>query len=93
VSRRVRAALAFLDILTLRPDDVGPADLDRARAEGLTDDAVRDVALVCALFSMITRLADTLNFAVPSSFDTTVRALTSRLGYRMPPPVFLLPRV
>ena len=42
---------------------------------------------------MITRLADTLNFAIPSSFDTTVKALTSRTGYRMPLPVFLLPRV
>jgi len=89
----VRAALRFLEILSLRPDELGPADLDQARAVGLDDDAIRDAALVGALFSMITRLADTLDFAIPTSFDTTVKALTSRMGYRLPLPVFLLPRV
>ena len=89
----VRAALHFLEILTLRPDQLGHADLDAARAAGLDDDAIRDAALVCALFSMITRLADTLNFAIPATFDNTVKALTSRMGYRMPLPVFLFPRV
>ena len=89
----MRAALRFLEILSLRPDELGPADLDQARAVGLDDDAIRDAALVGALFSMITRLADTLDFAIPTSFDTTVKALTSRMGYRLPLPVFLLPRV
>jgi len=89
----VQAALRFLEILTLRPDELGPADLDQARAAGLDDDAIRDAALVGALFSMITRLADTLDFAIPTSFDPTVKALTSRMGYRLPLPVFLLPRV
>ena len=89
----MRAALRFLEILSLRPDELGPADLDQARAAGLDDDAIRDAALVGALFSMITRLADTLDFAIPTSFDTTVKALTSRMGYRLPLPVFLLPRV
>jgi len=89
----VRAALRFLDILTLRPDDLGPADLDEARAAGLDDAAIRDAALVCALFSTITRLADTLDFAIPASFDSTVKAVTGRMGYRLPLPVFLLPRV
>jgi hypothetical protein len=89
----VRAALRFLEILTLRPDDLGLADLDEARAAGLDDAAIRDAALVCALFSTITRLADTLDFAIPASFDTTVKAVTSRMGYRLPPPALLLPRV
>jgi alkylhydroperoxidase family enzyme len=93
VSPRVRAALRFLEILTLRPDDLGLADLDEARAAGLDDAAIRDAALVCALFSTITRLADTLDFAIPASFDTTVKAVTSRMGYRLPPPALLLPRV
>jgi hypothetical protein len=88
----VRAALRLLDVLTLRPDDCARADLDEARAAGLDDDAIRDAALVCALFSTITRLADTLNFAIPASFDSTVKALTSRIGYRIPAPLLLLPR-
>ena len=89
----MRAALRFLEILTLRPDDFGPTDLNEARAAGLDDAAIRDAALVCALFSTITRLADTLDFAIPASFDTTVKAVTSRMGYRLPPPALLLPRV
>ena len=89
----MRAALRLLEILTLRPDDLDRADLDDARQGGLDDDAIRDAAMVCALFSMITRLADTLNFAIPDSFDTTVQKVTGRMGYRLPPPVFLLPRL
>jgi hypothetical protein len=87
--RKANDLLEDLEILTLRPDQLGHAD----RAAGLDDDAIRDAALVCALFSMITRLADTLNFAIPATFDNTIKALTSRMGYRMPLPVFLFPRV
>ena len=93
VSQRVRAALRLLEILTLRPDELSRADLDAARAAGLDDAAIRDAAMVCALFSTITRLADTLNFAIPASFDTTVKALTGPMGYRIPLPVMLLPRL
>ena len=93
VSRRVQAALHFLEILTLRPDELSHADLAEARTAGLDDDAIHDAAMVCALFSVITRLADTLNFAIPASFDTTVKVLTSKIGYRFPLPVLLLPRL
>src|SRR5688500_499965 len=93
VSERVRAALRFLEVLTLHPEDLGPADVDKARAAGVGDEALRDAALVGALFATITRLADTLDFATPASFDFTVRVPTSRRGYRLPPPVLLLPRV
>ena len=35
------------------------------RAAGVSDDALRDAATVCALFSMIVRLADSLGWDVP----------------------------
>jgi hypothetical protein len=79
-------------VLTLRPDDLTRADLDNLRAAGVVDAAIRDAAVVCALFSTITRLADTLDFAIPASFGPTVRLVTSRVGYRLPPPLLLLPR-
>lgn len=88
----MRAALRFLETLTLRPEDLTGDDIDALRAAGLTDAAIRDAASVCALFSTITRLADTLDFAIPPAFDTTVKLLTSRVGYRLPPFVLLLPR-
>jgi alkylhydroperoxidase family enzyme len=93
ISERVRAGLRIVELLTLRPDDMTTADVEKARAAGLDDAAIRDAALVCTLFSTITRLADTLNFAMPDSFDSAVKALTSKMGYRMPAPALLLPRV
>ena len=35
------------------------------RAVGVSDDALRDAVTVCALFSMIVRLADSLGWDVP----------------------------
>ena len=35
------------------------------RAAGVSDDALRDATTVCALFSMIVRLADSLGWDVP----------------------------
>ena len=48
--------------------------------------------MVCTMFSIITRLADTLDFAIPPSFEGSVKVLTGAMGYRMPAPVLLLPR-
>ena len=58
--------LAFLEKLTLRPDEVVPADAEAVRAAGVSDQALRDAITVCALFNMIVRLADSLGWDVPS---------------------------
>ena len=60
------ATLAFLEKLTLRPDQLEPADAAAARAAGVSDQALRDAATVCALFNMIVRLADSLGWDVPT---------------------------
>ena len=60
------ATLVFLEKLTLRPDQLEPADAAAARAAGVSDPALRDAATVCALFSMIVRLADSLGWDVPT---------------------------
>ena len=59
------AALVFLEKLTLRPDEIESADADAVRAAGVSDEALRDAVKVCALFSMIVRLADSLGWDVP----------------------------
>jgi hypothetical protein len=88
----VRAALRLLDVLAVRPDDVGDDEIDAARSAGLTEEMIRDVGMVCTMFSIITRLADTLEFAMPESFEGSVKALMGR-GYVLPAPVLRLPRV
>jgi len=59
------ATLVFLEKLTLRPDEIESADADAVRAAGVSDEALRDAVKVCALFSMIVRLADSLGWDVP----------------------------
>ena len=65
VSEAVRATLGFLEKLTLSPAEVTRADADAVRATGVSDDALVDAIHVCALFSMIVRLADSLGWEVP----------------------------
>ena len=60
------ATLVFLEKLTLRPDELEPADAEETRAAGVSEQALRDAATVCALFSMIVRLADSLGWDVPT---------------------------
>jgi alkylhydroperoxidase family enzyme len=62
----LKATLHFLEKLTLRPDELAPGDADAVRAAGVSDQALRDAITVCALFSMIVRLADSLGWDVPS---------------------------
>ena len=68
------ATLTFLEKLTLRPDELEPADAEAVRAAGVSDAALRDAILVCALFSMIVRLADSLGWDVPSPERFRLRA-------------------
>lgn len=58
------AALGFLETMTLRPDELTAADAERVRAAGVSDQALRDAVLVCALFNMIDRLADSFGWDV-----------------------------
>ena len=84
VSHELRATLGFLEKLTLRPANVSREDADAVRAAGVSDDALVDAIHVCALFSMIVRLADSLDWDVPSFESFAERAdgmLTS--GYAL----------
>jgi hypothetical protein len=68
------AALAFIEVLTQRPDELTEADAEAAYAAGVSREALRDAATVCAFFNMITRLADSLGWDVPSWDRTVARA-------------------
>jgi alkylhydroperoxidase family enzyme len=70
----LRAALAFIEVLTARPDELTAADAEAAFAAGVSREALRDAATICSLFSMITRLADSLGWDVPSWDRTIARA-------------------
>lgn len=75
--------LGFIEQLTLEPDRVVPADVAALRAAGLGDEAIEDAIHVCALFNIIDRVADTLDFDVPGpdAFAESASVLLRR-GYR-----------
>jgi len=54
-----------LEKLTLRPDEIRPADVAPLRAAGLSDDAIEDAIHVCALFNIYDRLADAMGWHLP----------------------------
>lgn len=65
VSPQVRAALGFLEKLTLHPTDVRPADVSPLRAAGISDEGMEDAIHVCVLFNIYDRLADSLDWHLP----------------------------
>ena len=74
VRPELAATLVFLEKLTLRPDELERADAEAVHAAGVSDQALRDAATICALFSMIVRLADSLGWEVPSPERLAARA-------------------
>lgn len=54
-----------MEKLTLRPDEIRPADVAPLRAAGLSDDAIEDAIHVCALFNIYDRLADAMGWHLP----------------------------
>lgn len=68
-----------------RPEQFGPAQLERACAAGLGRDAIEDAIAVGSMFACITRVADSLGFEAPNG--RTRELATRRLlgGYGAPP--------
>ena len=80
---RPRAALAFLEKLTLTPGEIGRADVLAARAAGISDAALREAIYVCFMLSTMDRLADAFDFPVPDSRTLQRYAwIAARFGYR-----------
>jgi uncharacterized peroxidase-related enzyme len=82
IPTRLRAALAFLETLTREPEALAAADVLVAVSEGLTVDELRDVAAVGAVFNIVTRYANALDFEIPSPADfDAAAAMLLRRGY------------
>ena len=82
IPEALKEALAFLEVITLRPMELTAQHAREALRSGLTREALRDAAAVAALFNIITRYADALGFAIPSApeFDRAADMLLKR-GY------------
>ena len=79
-----RATLILLAKLTLSPEQVDAADIRGVRAAGASDRAILEAIYVCFLFNLIDRVADALDFEVPTPRDCDRSArILLRFGYRI----------
>ena len=74
--------LGLLEKVTLIPWEIRPGDITLLRAEGVSEQAIEDALVVCALFNTIDRMADALDVAIPSAegFAQTAERLLEQ-GY------------
>lgn len=82
IDEKLRATLGLLEKVTLSPAEVGPDDIAPLLVVGVSEQAIEDALVVCALFNIIDRLADSLDVAIPSieGFRRTAERLLER-GY------------
>jgi AhpD family alkylhydroperoxidase len=82
ISEALKGALAFLEIMTLRPMELSAEHAKAALRSDVTAAALKDAMAVGTLFNIITRYADALDFAMPSpkEFDRAAGMLLKR-GY------------
>jgi alkylhydroperoxidase family enzyme len=79
---KLSATLGFIRKLAETPGDVTAADVRPLLEAGVSRQALQDAVYVLFLFSIYTRLADTLGWEVPSAaaFEAGARILLKR-GY------------
>ena len=66
ISHQLRAALVFLEKLTISPRDVDAGDIARLREAGLSYEQIESAVEVCVQFCIVNRLADTFGFRLQS---------------------------
>ena len=66
-SGRLEATLAFLEKMTLHPDELTAADAGAVLDAGVDADALEDAIAVAAVFNIIARYAEALDFAMPTA--------------------------
>ena len=63
---KVRATLAMLEAMTLRPDELTVDDVRQVLETGVSEEGVVDALYVGFLFNTIDRIADSLGFLTVS---------------------------
>ena len=64
IDEKLRATLAFLERVTLAPEEVTAADAKAALAAGVSSAALMEALNVLFIFNVFDRLADTLGWEV-----------------------------
>jgi len=84
IDDRMRGMLRLLEKFTLRPDEIGPADVRAVLATGVSREMIRDAFYVAFLFNGYDRLADTLGWELPEKeFYRKSGQFLLKKGYRL----------
>jgi uncharacterized peroxidase-related enzyme len=83
ISEGLKATLEFLEAMTLRPTELTSENAKAVFAAGVGAEALKDAVAVGAVFNIVARYANALDFAVPTAdeFDRAASMLLKR-GYR-----------
>ena len=84
IDERMQATLRLLEKLTLRPEEIEPADVRAVLATGVTREMIRDAFYVAFLFNGYDRLADTLGWELPDpKFYAKAGKFLLKKGYQL----------
>jgi alkylhydroperoxidase family enzyme len=84
IDEKLRAMLGLLETFTLRPDELGPADVRAVLATGVSREMIRDAFYVAFLFNGYDRLADTLGWELPErGYYWKAGKFLLKKGYRL----------
>jgi alkylhydroperoxidase family enzyme len=84
IDGKLRAMLGLLETFTLRPEQLGPADVRVVLEAGVSREAIRDAFYVAFLFNTYDRLADTLGWELPEDrFYAKSGRFLLKKGYRL----------
>ncbi|RWZ54815.1 hypothetical protein ELQ92_16005 [Labedella populi] len=82
IPERLRATLSFLETMTREPDKLDATHAQAAFSAGTSQAQLVDAAAVAAIFNIVTRYADALDFTIPTEeeFDKAAGMMLKR-GY------------
>jgi uncharacterized peroxidase-related enzyme len=82
ISEGLKATLEFLETMTSRPVKLNADDARAVLGAGVSFEALADAIAIAAIFNIVTRYADALEFIIPTSdeFDRAAGMLLKR-GY------------
>lgn len=69
IPEKTRAALSLLECMTLHPMDLDKSFVEKLRASGLDDLAIREAANVGFHYNLINRVADAFDFPIPEGMQ------------------------
>jgi len=84
ISEGLKMTLAYLEIMTLRPENLTEADANAVLSSGISAESLTDAIAIGAVFNLIARYANALDFAVPTPAKLHQVAQTLvNVGYRL----------